>query len=145
MWTETFILVNLMKMENGMDLANSFTTRGDVYEGQFKDGFIFGHGTLVCVKAPDSDFAVKYKGEWKNSSQNGFGVLEVEGNVIIKNFQHGLPHGHCVEVGDGYTCEGHYFKGNFQGVGTITWTDGRVYNGSVEARSASWIRCLAFT
>ena len=96
------------------------TTSGDVYEGQFKDGFICGHGTLIRVKAPDSDFAVKYKGEWKNNSQNGFGVLEVEGNVITGNFHNGLPHGNGLCTSEGLQ---------------------RV-NG---ARSASWIRCLAFT
>ena len=55
---------------------NGFGTRelvnGDLYEGQHKDGFGHGHGTM---RYKSDSKLISYIGSWKSGKRDGFGTL----------------------------------------------------------------------
>ncbi len=76
--------------------------KGDVYEGEFKDGLYSGQGTYTFVKG------TKYVGEYKDGKRNGQGTAT---------------------FADGGKYVGEWKDEQYNGQGTFTFADGRKYVG----------------
>ena len=75
---------------------------GDIYNGEFKNGFFHGNGTYLYSNGN------KYIGQWKNNKEHGKGVF-------------------TLSSGDKY--EGGFKNGNFDGEGILTSISGDIYKG----------------
>jgi hypothetical protein len=122
---------------------------GSVYVGAFKDGQLTGHGTMTL---PDG---TTYVCEFKDGVPNGFGTMTTpQGRQYVGEFLNGLPSGQgSVTASNGTSQRGEWRAGKKYKVsgtwvapdgtreegtwntdgspsgGTITWKDGRVYEG----------------
>ncbi|MGY8714090.1 MAG: hypothetical protein ACKVJ1_09415, partial [Verrucomicrobiia bacterium] len=63
----------VMGEPNGFGTHN--LVNGDIFEGQHKDGFAHGHGTMRYKSESTLD---RYVGNWKSGKRNGFGTLILE-------------------------------------------------------------------
>lgn len=91
------------EFENGKMSGNGkyYYKNGAIYEGQFKDDKFNGQGTF-------SYKGEEYKGNFKNSIFEGYGVLKfANGNIY----------------------EGNFSQGNIEGKGKMTFYDGNIYSG----------------
>ena len=95
---------------------------GSVYEGEWKDGFCSGHGTMIY---PDGK---KYEGSFEFGKREGYGELTWDnGNSFYKGFWHDdLREGFGeTESQNGFCYVGEWAKGKINGYGK------KVNNGSV--------------
>jgi hypothetical protein len=98
---------------------------GNKYVGEFKDGEINGHGTIIFAGGD------KYHGEFKNRAITGRGTYSFKGgNQYVGEFINGQRNGRgtfTFASGDEYVGE---WKDNFQsGQGTATFVNGNKYVG----------------
>lgn len=82
----------------------------DRFEGTLKDGWADGKGTLVRE-------GMRYSGDWKRSTQDGYGRYEGEdGSWYEGEWKDGQPHGHGeYQSPDGRRLSGTWVEGEFQG------------------------------
>ncbi len=106
-----------------IELAKDF--KGDVYEGEFKDGLPNGHGSETFISGH------KYIGEFKNNLYNGQGAFfHANGDKYVGEFKNGLPHGQGTSTfGGGNKYVGEYKSGNKHGLGINSFADGRRQEG----------------
>ena len=116
---------------NGQVCFNDGAHKGFVYIGEFKDGYIIGHGVF---KYPNGQ--TKYEGEYLYGKRNGQGSLYTEnGDLEFKGtFEEGYKKdGYGKESGkysnDSWEYVGSYKNGTWNGKGMITWSNGDKYEG----------------
>ena len=95
------------------------------YEGEIKNGFPNGQGTLTY---PDGS---KYVGEVEYGSPYGQGTETLsDGRKYVGEFKDGKFHGQGTEtLSDGDKYVGTFKSGKKHGQGTFTWSDGKNYVG----------------
>jgi hypothetical protein len=102
-----------MKMQNG-----------DLYEGDWKNGWMTGNGIYINV------YGEKYEGQFKQGIRNGWGTCsytDIGGSKYVGNWKHGLQNGQ----GTLYSSDGSTFVGTFKDEGwwngTFTEKNGKKY------------------
>lgn len=78
-------------------------TNGNMYQGEFLNGVMHGHGKLT-----NSINKTSYEGDWKSGKMHGQGLYLWE---------------------DGRRYQGQYENDKKKGFGAYMWVDGRVYHG----------------
>jgi len=101
------------------------THKGDVIEGEFRNGLPNGQGTYTHA---DGD---KYVGEFKDGTFNGQGTYTfANGDKYVGEYKEGKKHGQGTYThanGDKYV--GEYKDGKYHGQGTYTHANGDKYVG----------------
>ncbi len=98
---------------------------GGRYEGEYRDGFMNGHGVATFESGN------RYDGEWKNGQRDGRGVFTwANGNRFEGQWVDGKRTGWGVHSFDGKRYEGEYSNDLPNGTGSYTAADGRVYAGT---------------
>ena len=98
---------------------------GGRYEGEYRDGFMNGHGVATFESGN------RYEGEWKNGQRNGRGIFTwANGNRFEGQWADGKRTGWGVHSFDGKRYEGEYRNDLPNGTGSYTAADGRVYAGT---------------
>ena len=97
---------------------------GRVYEGWFKDGYLWGDGKLIL---PDG---LTYTGQFVRGKLNGIGTLESpDGRRYEGQFRDGVIDGQGILAADDFEYDGEFSLGRFHGQGTLVYADGRRYEG----------------
>ena len=104
------------------NIENSF-----YFFGQALNNKISGYGYYENNKK-----GVKYEGQWKNSTRNGYGIEHYEeGSIYIGTFLNGKKHGIGVyKWKDKSSYEGEWTNNYINGYGKYIYSDGSVYNGA---------------
>ena len=90
-------------------------SNGDVYLGQFHNGYRHGHGTLLSF-----DTLFRYEGEWQMGKRHGFGTL-LHGEQLSVTLN-GSETIHSKYVGS-------WFNDTRHGQGRAEWSTGQTYDG----------------
>lgn len=102
---------------------------GDVrrYEGEWKKGLRWGHGTMHGVNGH------KYIGAWENDETCGLGrCVWIDGREYYGEWKGNRQHGKGkMTWPDGEMYDGEWREGNFHGRGMHVWPDGRKYEGEM--------------
>ncbi len=98
---------------------------GDIYDGNWVEGFRTGRGTLTC---PNGD---RYEGEWLKGERNGKGIFAwANGDRYEGDFKNNDFAGRGVFTGaNGDRYEGDWANGKLHGKGTYWWANGIRYEG----------------
>ncbi|KAG3024836.1 hypothetical protein PC121_g2241 [Phytophthora cactorum] len=101
---------------------------GDVYEGEFKDGYRHGFG-IFTERATGST----YEGQWVRDLRHGSGVLTSGSKDFIYDgawdTDERCGYGHCVISGGRETYSGQWKRNAFHGTGKYTDAEGNIYEG----------------
>ena len=94
------------------------------YEGQFKNGYLHGKGTLVFNEG-------KYTGQFKRNRRDGEGkIMFNSGDSYIGQFKQNLFHGKGkFTYANGDVYKGHWSDGKKEGFGTYIFKNSDVYKG----------------
>jgi len=98
---------------------------GDIYEGEYKNGFLSGNGTFWFGNGG------KYEGEFEDGAFSGVGTRWYSnGNKYEGEWKNGDRTGNgTFWSSDGSKYEGEYLKNERDGYGVYTFKDGTVYKG----------------
>jgi hypothetical protein len=126
-------------------------TNGDMYEGDFKDGYADGEGkytekdgtvyTGSLKKGKWDGFGTtvfadgsNYTGNYVNDNREGKGTYTyANGDIIIGNFENGLAKGKgIIKYSNGNKYEGEFYDGYPDGQGKYTEKNGTVYTGGLK-------------
>jgi len=101
------------------------THKGDVLEGEWRNGSLHGQGTYTYA---DGD---KFVGEWKDGKWHGQGTYTyANGDKYVGEFKDGKYHGQgTYTTANGEKYVGEWKDGNKHGQGTATYADGNKYVG----------------
>lgn len=99
---------------------------GDVYEGQFKDGYMHGKG---LYRFSDGD---TYEGDFSDGVMHGKGIFKYSENESYEgDWVGGKKHGQGIyKYASGNSYEGEYREGFMHGIGRFQYARGAVYEGS---------------
>ena len=101
--------------------GSSVSSRSGIYVGEFKNGKTNGHGTNIFNNGD------KYVGEWKDGNKHGHGTYEYSiGNKYIGEFKEGDKHGLGTwKFINGDTYFGEFKNDSYNGKGIFTFVNGR--------------------
>ena len=97
-----------------------------VYEGNWENGFLSGHGTYRAGVGERTTF---YEGEFSLDKFNGYGVQSSNLSTYAGEWKHGLMHGRGVFICKKYKWDGEWNRGREYGHGVFTSSDGTVFTG----------------
>ena len=100
---------------------------GDIFEGKFIDGAIFGKGITKSHKGN------LYVGDFVDNKREGNGELKTKRIHYVGEFKYDRFNGKGKLE---FVKEGHYYEGDFKdneicGKGTFTWSNGDIYEGEM--------------
>ena len=105
--------------------------KGDVYEGEFKDGTFHGKGVYHYLSEHHLSAGDKYEGGYRDGERHGKGTYYSQNGVIsgewTKNWMNGEGR---YEFSNGESYEGQLVEGGIpDGRGVYAWTNGERYEG----------------
>lgn len=124
--TDVFVPVPLHKEWTRKVLRNGFFRvvyeSGDIYEGDFAQGYRHGTGTYFFREPPGS----RYEGEFRKDEFSGKGVYHYEQDVYNGLWLHSAKHGegNYVDKKDNSTYQGQWSEGYKHGLGKSDDKDG---------------------
>ena len=92
--------------------------RGDVYTGEFENGWIHGHGTYALV-----DGTILYTGQWEKAKKHGIGEFRLS---------------------DGSIYRGSFKANKFNGLGLQRLPDNALYQGNYENNQRVGLQLISY-
>ena len=100
-------------------------SNGDIYKGNWNNGFINGHGIKIYS---NGNF---YEGNWSYDKANGHGIMTYpDVGIYDGEWTDGYQEGHGkMTFSNGNVYSGEWLNNKFNGRGIMTYPDGHIYNG----------------
>ena len=127
LWDKGKVIPNQVLIKNENDPDRESRINGDVFEGRFVDGAIYGKGINKSKK--DN----MYVGEFVDSKREGKGQLTTQKIHYVGEFKYDKFNGEGkIEFPKlGHKYEGEFKNNEINGMGIFTWNNGETYEGEM--------------
>ena len=122
------ITEELLKKEKLTGKGKITFVNGDVYEGDYQNGYLCGHGKMTYISGN------VYEGEWRDDKTNGKGKVVFSNGIqytgdFVDNKRHGKG---TIILDNGDVYDGDWKNNMMEGFGIMKFEDGNIYEGSWE-------------
>ena len=126
--TPKYIRVGTWREDEFTGWGREARINGDVFEGRFVDGAIYGKGINQNYKGNI------YVGEFIDSKREGKGELKTKKIHYVGDFKYDRFNGKgkLVFLTQGHEYEGEFKNNEINGIGTFKWNNGDIYEGEMK-------------